>query len=220
MRVTHNLAPTGIPESRWYAPAAVLRRATTFCCLAAALVATGCGGGTTQGANQVKGSGTYTVAVPITRFPVKQHLDSGSVLRIAVTNTGTRPLPDVGVTITTGNAGTSAPAFQAPSSQQGLAQRYQPIWVLDEGPLNGDAAVSNSWMLGNLPVGRTKIFTWRVHPIRSGAFRIRWRVLPAQLGGTAVLASGAAAEGVLPVVISSKAPAATVGANGKVKTKF
>ncbi len=142
------------------------------------------------------------------------------MLRIAVTNTGNRALPDVGVTITTGNAGTSAPAFQAPSSQQGLAQRYQPIWVLDEGPLNGEAAVSNSWMLGNLPAGQTKIFTWRVHPIRSGAFRIRWKVLAAQLGGKAVLASGAPAEGVLPVVVSSKAPSATVRANGTVKTKF
>ena len=220
MRATRNLALVGNPESRWYAPASVLRRATTFCCLAAASAAAGCGGGTNQGANQVKGSGDYTVAVPITRFPAKQHLDSESVLRIAVTNTGRRALPDVGVTITTGNAGTSAPAFQAPSSQQGLAQRYQPIWVLDEGPLNGDAAVSNSWMLGNLPAGQTRIFSWHVHPIRSGAFRLRWRVLPAQLGGKAVLASGAPAEGVLPVVISSKAPAATVRPNGSVKTQF
>jgi hypothetical protein len=158
--------------------------------------------------------------VPTATFPAKQHINKGAVMRIDVTNSGTRPLPNVAVSLTTDSAGTSAPAFAKPNSQQGLAEAYKPVWILDEGPVNGASAFSNTWTLGNVPAGATKTFTWRVHPVRGGAFKIHWKVAPSTNGGKAELASGAPAEGVLAASIATKPPSATIDSSGLVKKQY
>ena len=141
-------------------------------------------------------------------------------MRIDVTNSGTRPLPNVSVSLTTDSAGTSAPAFAKPSSQQGLAQAYKAVWIIDEGPVNGASAFSNTWTLGKLPAGATKSFTWRVRPVRGGAFKIHWKVAPSTNGGKAVLATGAPAEGVLAASIATNPPSATIDQSGQVAKKY
>lgn len=191
-------------------------------CLAASLLPAACGGSSDSsvGPPQTKASGTYTVEVTKPSFPAKQHLDRESVLKIEVRNTGDRALPDVAVSVTTDNAGTSAPTFALPDSQPGLAQRYQPVWILDEGPVGGENALANTWTLGNLAPGESKTFTWRAHPIRTGFFTVRWAVAPAMLGGKAQFADGSPAAGSLPAEIEGKAPSATVAPNGKVVKKY
>lgn len=192
-------------------------RNASICFVAAAALLTACGSSPPAETN---GSGDYTVAVPTATFPASQRIDSGSVMRIDVTNSGPRALPNVAVSLTTDSAGTSAPAFAKPDSQQGLAQAYKSVWIIDEGPVGGASAFSNTWTLGNLPAGATKTFTWRVHPVRGGAFKIHWKVAPSTNGGKAVFADGAPAEGVLAASISTKPPTATVAPSGRVEKQY
>ena len=201
----------------------MVRSLSTIGCLAATALLAGCfGGGQDEGANppQTKGSGTYTVEIPKAEFPSDQHLDRDAVMRIEVRNAGDRPLPDVAVSVTTDDAGTSAPTFALPDSQPGLAQRYQPVWVLDEGPIGGASAFANTWTLGEVAPGQSKTFVWRAHPVRAGDFTVRWKVAPALLGGSARLADGSPAAGSFPARVDGKAPSATVGPNGKVTKKY
>jgi len=184
-----------------------------------ALVLSACGGSNT-GANQSKASGNYTVSVNAD-WPRLQRIDKEVSLVIDVTNTGSRPLPQVTVTLTTGVSGTAAPAFSNIDPQPGLAAHNKSIWFLDVPPINGESAATNSWSLGRLAPGGTAHFVWRIHPLVSGPHTINWTVAPAMLGGVAVLADGSQAAGILSAVISSKTPAATVNPKtGKVTKNF
>lgn len=138
------------------------------------------------------------------------------MLEVKVRNAGDRPVPDVAVSVTSAKGGTSAPAFAMPSNQQGLAERFKPVWILDEQPTGGQTAMANTWTLGELQAGAEKTFTWRVHPVKRGSYTIRWKVAPAMEGGKAELTAGGPAEGDLPVTISDQAPAATVSESGRV----
>ena len=183
----------------------------------------GCGGGsttTTSSDNGGQGSGVYRVEVPVATFPAVQHIDSGAVMRIDVRNIGDRPLPNLTATITTDNANTSAPAFATRDDQPGLAEPSRPFWIIDLPPVDGASALANSWTLGSVAPGETKSFIWQVHPIRSGARAVRWRIAPAFNGGSAQLADGSAPTGRFPVVVRGIAPSATIEPNGSVKKDF
>ena len=177
-------------------------------------------GGSSNGSNQSTASGLYPVDLPVQSFPTVQHVGKATALRLAVRNTGAKAIPDVTVTLTTGNAGTAAPPFAEIDPQKGLAQHWRQVWLLDLGPVNGETVTSNSWSLGNLDPGQTANFTWHVHPLITGRHVINWRIAPAMLGGDAVFASGVAAQGSLQTVISGKAPSATVRKNGTVAKSY
>lgn len=196
------------------------RSPLTLLCIAGAAFAAGCGGDSGPSGTAPRGSGTYTVAVPVASFPAKQHIDAGSVLRIIVTNPGPRAVPDVTVTITLAGLGTTAPAFATRDDQPGMAQASQPFWIIDIPPPDGTTALANSWSLGRLAPGRSAEFVWHVHPVRGGARVLRWKVAPAQQGGNAVLADGREAVGYLPVRVDTNAPGATVTPDGRVKKDF
>jgi len=177
-------------------------------------------GGSNSGANQSKADGTYSVSLVTKSFPKLQRLNTEAVLRLSVRNDGNRAIPDVTVTLTTGADGTSVPAFAKLDTQPGLAEHFKPVWILDIGPVNGDTALANSWSLGNLAPGRTANFIWHVHPVIGGPHVLNWKVAPAMLGGSAVLSDGGPAQGLLPVVIETKAPSATVKKNGLVAKDY
>ncbi|MCX6394708.1 MAG: hypothetical protein NTY57_07670 [Solirubrobacterales bacterium] len=195
------------------------RSLTTIAVISGTLAISGCGG-STSGSNQSHADGTFRVSTPGISFPVSQHINKEAVLKIPVRNLGTRPIPDVTITLTTGTSGTSAPAFSNVDSQPGLAEHWKHVWFLDLPPANGDTALANSWSLGEVAPGATATFTWHVHPSITGPHLLNWKISPAMLGGQAVLVNGAPATGSFQVVIKSKAPSATVRSDGTVAKDY
>lgn len=170
------------------------------CLLPLAALVAGCGGGTRQDANEK--AGTYKVDVPSAAFPTSQHLAQSSELSIAVHNADTRPLPDVAVTVD---------SFTKDSKQPGLADPARPVWIVDAGPLGGDTAYVSTWALGSLAPGATKTFKWKVTPVQSGTYTVRYRVAAGLNGkAKAELASGGIPAGAFTVKIAQKPSAATV----------
>jgi hypothetical protein len=190
------------------------------------LVATGCGGGTRQDAHEP--SGSFSVSVTSATFPKHQSLAQKSRMTIAVRNSGTKEIPNVAVTVTAAGEGTAAQAFAQVSSAQGcavdssangpvcpLADRSQPVWVVDNGPIGGVTAYSNTWALGRLPAGRTTKFTWEVTAVVPGTHKINYRVA-AGLNGKA-RTQPSFVGGSFTVNIASKPAQAIVTASGEVK---
>jgi hypothetical protein len=169
---------------------------------------------------QSTASGDYPVEIVEASFPARQHIDKEVAMRLTVRNTGTRTMPDVAATVTTGAAGTSAPAFARRDPQPGLAEPWRQVWLLDVPPVGGDNALANTWTLGQLAPGESKTFTWRVHPLIAGPHVISWSVAPAMRAQLATLASGQPAKGRLTAVIVAKAPSATVGSNDRVTKHY
>jgi hypothetical protein len=178
----------------------VRRRTVTGLCAVAVLVG-GCGGGTRQDAEE--DAANYNVDVVSASFPDKQRLARQEQLVVEVHNADTKTIPNVAVTID--------PGFSVRSNRQDLADPNRPVWIVDDGPLGGGTAYTNTWALGALKAGETRKFVWKVTPVRSGSHEVRYRVA-AGLNGKAVArtAGGEKAEGTFNVNISQKPSQATV----------
>lgn len=170
----------------------VIRGTVAACLLPLSAFAVGCGGGERQDANEP--SGSFPVQITKASFPAKQSLAQSSELKITVRNPGTRPLPDVAVTVD---------SFSSSSDQAGLADAQRPVWIVDEGPVGGETAFVNTWALGKLPAGASKTFTWKVTAIQAGARRVSYRVSPG-VDGKARAADPARVSGTFNVNISKK----------------
>ena len=174
---------------------------------AAALVgAGGCGGGTAQDAKEPEGN--FTVDVDA-KFPPKQHIAGSEAFTLRVSNTDSKAIPNVAVTIDT---------FTSRSKRQDLADPERPVWIVDRAPTGGDTAYLNTWALGRLAAGKSKTFTWHVTAIRAGTHTVKYRVAAGLNGkAKAQLDGGQVPEGSFTVAISRKPPQATVDpATGKV----
>jgi hypothetical protein len=185
-----------------------------------ALALAGCGGGESQDSNEP--SGTYPVDIVQATFPTSQRLAEKSALVIVVRNAGNKDVPNVAVTVESGEADqtASAAAFAEASAQPGLADPSRPVWVLDSGPRGGITAYTNTWALGLLKPGQTKTFVWRVTAVKSGVHAIRYRVAAGLDGkAKAVIASGGPAEGQFTIRISNRPADARVGEDGQVITE-
>jgi hypothetical protein len=130
-----------------------------------ALAFAGCGGGARQDANEP--SGTFDVNVVRNSFPTAQHVARQSRLRIAVRNAGNKTIPNVAVTVK---------GFTRRDTQPGLADPNRPVWIVDRGPVGGDTAYVGTWALGSLAPGRTRVFEWRVTPIRPGKYDVSYEI--------------------------------------------
>ena len=134
---------------------------------ASALVALGAAGGcggARQDANEP--SGNFPVQVVRATFPTPQRLAQTSQLQIAVRNAGRKTVPDLAISVLSGeaNAPASAAAFEEASTEPGLADPSRPVWVLNDGPRGGVTAYTNTWALGALRPGQTRTFVWHVLP--------------------------------------------------------
>jgi len=170
----------------------------------ASLGTAGCGGGSSDAPGK---KGIFRVSVPVASFPALQDVSHTAVMRIDVRNDGDREIGNVAVTIEAKNQGTSAPAFQTLNLQKGLAQHFNPLWIIDRDPALGRTAYSNTWALGGLAAGATKSFVWHVTPVVPGRHVVTYRVAPG-LGNQGVvrLAGGGAAKGSFAVLVSGRAP--------------
>jgi hypothetical protein len=204
---------------------------TFFGGLAAVLAAAGCGGGSPQNANAP--SGRFPVQVTAS-FPASQRLAQHTRLVVTVHNAGSKPIPDVSVTICNVTCtypapvgeGTSVRAFSAYLNMSGVANHSRPVWVVERPPgsckgatgyscSNGGAGAatstaSNTWQRGSpLKPGGTAVFRWSVVAVAPGRYTVAYEVSGDLYGNAkAVLSDGSIPRGTLPVTIA-RAPAQT-----------
>lgn len=193
----------------------MLRSATAATAAVALALVAGCGGDDDSDAEQ---PASYRVAVPVATFPAQQQLAHEITLEIAVRNTGSRTIPNVAATLLTSGAdGTIAGAFSRIADEEGLASRTRPVWIVDEGPLNGETAFGNTWALGSIRPGRTRTFRWRVVPVRAGRYTLRYRLFGSTTGQSRLrLQNGQAPKGSLKVRVSGEPSQVRVTPDGRV----
>ena len=157
-------------------------------------LASGCGGGTRQDAGE--SHATYPVAVPVASFPAHQSLAQRSEMRIAVRNVGQRTIPNVAATIETAGRGTTVEAFARHTDQPGVQSSSRPVWVVEDGPVSGDTAGSNTWALGPLRPARRRRSCGAWPPSRAGRYTLTYRLAGSLNGGSQLrLRSGAVPQG-------------------------
>lgn len=182
--------------------------------LPVALVVAGCGG-SRQDAKEP--SGKFPMSVVSASFPSVQRLSSHQVMKIVVRNEGQKTVPLVAVSLFEPSAKTSAQAFSDTSSDPQLASRSRAIWILDQGPVGGDSAYSNTWSLGSLAPQASKTFKWSVTPARPGHYKILYRVAAGLNDkAKAVTTGGKPVTGEFVTTITSKPRQQGVTPDGKV----
>ncbi len=203
---------------------------STIATAAAAAALAGCGASTANQGQSTQATGTFAARVKAS-FPARQTLAQNSQLIIRIKNTGRRTMPNVAVTLTNPKYGSGAQALgtllAAPAAGQPiLAGRSRPVWVINQapgpcgyscrqgGPGAGATDYTNTWALGSLGPGDTKVFDWHVTALAPGAYTVAYQVA-AGLAGKA-FASGAGTRGRLKVVISAKPRGAYINSAGKV----
>jgi hypothetical protein len=191
-------------------------RGTAAAAAVLALALTGCGGSDKPHAEQ---SMTYSVAIPVRSFPSRQLLAQHVQLRLDVTNKGSRAIPNVAATISTGSGpnGAAVEAFGSELAGKGLASHSRPVWVVDDGPVSGDTAYANTWALGAIAPHQTRSFTWSVVPVRAGRYTLRYSLTGSTTGRSPLrLADGGAARGSFSVNVSGKPPKVRVTPDGRI----
>ena len=189
------------------------RATATGCTLLLALA--GCGGGERQDASEP--SGDFKVEIVDASFPAEQTIADASEMKITVRNADTKALPNVAVTVATepGESGGAPQAFSGDIADPNVADASRPIWIVDQGPVGGDTAYTNTWALGPLKPNETKEFVWKVTAVKPGDFTIDYSVSPG-LTGKAKAATGGTVKGSFKVTVDDTPPDARVGDNGEV----
>jgi hypothetical protein len=178
--------------------------------------------------------GKFPVEVVAAKFPTEQRLAETSYLQLEIRNAGDETIPDLAVTINTGDQTASGP-FSVRSEQEGLADPNRPVWILEEGypklltesvtlkdiddaPTAGAAAAqTNTFSFGPVPAGESKEIVWEVTPVEAGTYTIHYE-LAAGLAGKAkaVTPDGGEVTGEFVVTITDKPPRARVDDSGQV----
>ncbi len=181
-------------------------------------------------------SGDFAVAVNAAKFPTDQRLAQTSDLRLEIENTGSEQVPNLAVTVWTGDE-KGGGSFSIASDQPGLSDPNRPVWILENGfpklasssdessadledapPAGADVAQTDTFAFGPLDPGDSKDIVWQVTPVQAGTYTLHYE-LAAGLNGKAkaVAEDGSPVEGEFVVTITDKPARATVGANGEVE---
>lgn len=184
-------------------------------------------GGSESSADSNETPGTYPVKVVTAEFPPEQRLGETTLLRIGVRNTGHKALPALAVTISVGGkeGENSMLPFGYRDPQPGLAQPDRPVWALAAGypKTNGsterggaETASPKTFDFGPLKPGATTEAVWKLSAVRSGDYKLFYKV-GAGVGGTAKAdTAGTEAGGSFVTQISSVPPNTEVKDNGEV----
>jgi hypothetical protein len=186
----------------------------------AALIASGCGGGSEQ--THGEPSRTYQLKLSGVSFQQHQSVSKPTVLKITVHNADTRTVPNLAVSID---------SFYYNEKYPELASDKRPIWVVEQGPGaiakppvqseavsppgGGQTAYVNTWALGPLAPGATQTFEWKVVPVKSGTHEVHYEIA-AGLAGKAKAAppsGGRPLDGALTADIAPAPPARHVDPN-------
>jgi hypothetical protein len=206
--------------------------------LGAALAVAACGSsGPRQDAAEPKGN--FPVAVAAASFPANQSLSEHTDLVIAVRNAGTKPLPDVAVTICDATCAAPPPAGQGSNAapfgeeltQPYLANPSRPLWIVDRPPGaceyscrrggRGGAVTAdgNTWALGRLAPGHTARFEWGLTAVVPGTHVIAWEVAAGLNGKARATVNGALPHGSFTVDVTQAPPQTYVNNNGQIVTQ-
>ena len=170
-------------------------------------------------------SGKFPVDVSAAKFPTDQRLAETSDLQLTIENTGDEQIPDLAVTINTGDQVTRPGRSRSASIRPGSPTRTgrcgssraairscaspgETGKQLDEGETAGAAAAqTNTFSFGPMAPGDTKDIVWRVTPVIAGTYTIHYE-LAAGLNGKAeaVTESGGPVQGEFVVTIADKPP--------------
>ncbi|WP_196188997.1 hypothetical protein [Conexibacter sp. W3-3-2] len=201
------------------------------------LVLAGCGA---QPSGDVdERAATYEVEVVRAAFPEQQRVSLTSDLVLTVRNRGDRDLPELAVTVWTGNAGVEAPKpekpFSLPAADARAGDRAVAVWVPTPGfpkirpagaaddaalarrPDGGaEVAQTDTFAFGPLAAGATRTVVWRVTAVRAGRYRLNYAVAAGLAGrARAVDATGATPAGRLPVRITAAPSGCVVDDSGR-----
>ncbi len=216
-----------------------MRRRSIIAGLACSLALAACGSGARQDASEPSGNFPVQASAQWTN---SQSLAQHTQLQITATNTGSKTIPDVAVTICNvtcnpspsglaNGEGTSVQAFADKLNMPGLASDSRPVWIVDQapgrceyscrqgGPGGAATAYSNTWAMGALAPGKSVTFDWRLTAVASGTHVVYWEVAAGLNGkAKAVTSSGSRPYGTFTVNVSHKPAQAYVDNNGKVVT--
>jgi hypothetical protein len=198
-----------------------------------ALGATACGG-SPERQDVDEPEGEFPIEVVSAKFQTEQRLAETSDLTLEIENAGDEAVPELAVTINTGDEGASG-AFSVRSDQAGLADPNRPVWILENGypklatpelaskdldaaPSGGAAAAqTNTFSFGSLPEGESREIVWRLTPVESGTYTVRYEIAAGLTGkAKAVTDDGSPVEGEFVVTITDKPPRARVDDSGNV----
>jgi hypothetical protein len=173
-------------------------------------------------------TGTFHVKVTEARFPAEQVLGQTSLLRLAVRNTGKRPVPGLTVTFTiAGKQGVSSSLpFGVRDPQPDLAQADRPVWVLAETyprlhgssePGGASTSSRKTFDFGELKPGKTTQAVWKLSAVRAGKYTLLYSI-DAGLSGKAraKTENGVAPGGSFVTEISQELPETEVTDNGEI----
>ena len=211
--------------------------------LALAWALTACGSEERQDASEP--SGDFPVQVAKAKFPSHQTLAETSDLQLEISNAGDQTIPNLAVTIYTGDSkagvtatGSGQGSFNTPVDQPGLANPNRPVWILehkypklltpgvtvehlDRAPSAGAAAAqTDTFQFGPVPAGESKDIVWRVTSVRAGTYTVHYEVAAGLQGkARAVSANGGPVKGDFVATISEKPPRTCVNDAGQVTKK-
>lgn len=203
--------------------------------LSLTLGASACGsGGERQDVTEP--SGNFPVQVTRAKFPNRQLLAETSDLQLAIKNVGDQTIPDLAVTIYTGESKADS-SFNIRVDEPNLANPNRPVWILeneypklltagvtvknlDRAPTAGAAAAqTDTFQFGAVEPGDSKDIDWRVTPVRAGTYTVHYQVAAGLEGkAKAVTADGSPVKGEFVVTITSKPPQTCVNGSGQVTT--
>jgi hypothetical protein len=178
-------------------------------------------------------AGEFPVEVVAAKFPTEQRLAQTSDLRLEIENSGAEDVPDLAVTIFTGDQPASG-SFSIRSQQPGLADPNRPVWILEPGypklvtsesenldnapPGGAEAAQTNTFSFGPLAPRDSKDIVWRLTPIEAGTYTVHYELAAGLQGkAKAVTEDGSPVEGEFVVTITDKPPTARVNDAGQVE---
>lgn len=236
---------TNAGRLRLRAPRATIATGIAAAALAAGLAA--CGGGERQDATGP--SGNFPVEVAKAKFANHQKLAATNYLQLEIRNAGDQTIPDLTVTINTvaeGQPNLKSPAYSTGSGQGSfyirvdephLAFPFRPVWILEEDypkiikpgqplkqlaktPTSGAAsAATDTFQFGAVKPDESKEIAWRVTPVRTGTYTVRYEVSASITGkARAVTPDGGPVRGEFVATISGKPPQTCVTGGGKVTT--
>ena len=207
--------------------------AATACLLAGAGIAACGGDDERQDLNEP--AGEFPVEVTSANFPARQRLAEKNYLVLEVENAGSETIPDLAITIWTGDEKADGP-FNVRSEQQGLADPNRPVWILEddypklleegvdlseldaEPTAGAETAATDTYAFGPLAPNDSITAVWRVTPVQGGTYTVHYEVAGGLDGkAKAVTADGSPVEGEFVTTISTKPPNTRVTDSGKVE---
>jgi hypothetical protein len=228
------LGEKGINAAWLRLPGAGAWIATGLTAVALSLAAAGCGGGAER-QDVTEPAADFPVQVTRAEFPNRQQISRTQDLELEIRNVGDETIPDLAVTIYTGEEPAQEP-FQIRLNQTGLADPNRPVWILEEGypklltpgvdrseldesPSSGaESASTNTFRFGEVPPGKSKRIVWRLTPVRGGTYPVNYQVAAGLQGkAKAVTPDGGPVSGQFVVTISTKVPQTHVTGSGAVE---